>query len=76
MTVSFRLGRYLVALLWHWSGPAIIGFVFGSVLATLQIVKVVEASEDHFYQALARVIHHCGVIDLSTDTEADQGGAE
>src|SRR5690606_5058670 len=48
MTVSFRLGRYLVALLWHWAPPAIIGFAFGSVMTTFQAVEVLEAADDYF----------------------------
>jgi len=72
MTVSFRLGRYLVALLWHWAPPAVIGFAVGSALATFQIVEVLKAADDQFYQALTKVAHQCAGTDLTTDTEADQ----
>ncbi|MCI0918247.1 hypothetical protein JNA64_13830 [Pseudomonas stutzeri] len=72
MTVSFRLGRYLVALLWHWATPAAIGFAIGSVLATLQIVEVLKAADDQFYQALTKVVHQCAVTDPTADTEAEQ----
>ena len=33
MKVSFRVGRYLLALLWHWSIPFALGGVFASALA-------------------------------------------
>jgi len=72
MTVSFRLGRYLVALLWHWAPPAIIGFAIGSALVTFQIVDVLKAADDQFYQALSKVAHQCAVSDQTTDTEAEQ----
>lgn len=69
MTVSFRLGRYLVALLWHWATPAAIGF---AVLATLRIVELLKAADDQFYQALTKVAHQCAVTDPAADTEAEQ----
>ena len=72
MTVSFRLGRYLVALLWHWAPPAIIGFAFGSVMTTFQAVEVLEAADDYFYKALTQVVQQCAVTDTSTDSEAEQ----
>lgn len=72
MTVSFRLGRYLVALLWHWAPPAIIGFAFGSVMTTFQAVEVLEAADDYFYKALTQVVQQCAVTDTSVDSKAEQ----
>lgn len=54
MTVSFRIGRYLVALLWHWAPPAFIGFAVALVLTTFQMVEVLE-SFDAVYQCASVV---------------------
>lgn len=70
--MNTSIGRYLLALLWHWAPPAFIGFAIGSVLATLQIVEVLRSVDDHFYQALEMVVDQCVANALAAPAEADQ----
>ncbi|VEE15934.1 hypothetical protein [Ectopseudomonas mendocina] len=72
MTVSFRTGRYLVALLWHAFPYLCIGFAVGSIFSTLQVVKVVESVDDYFYQAMAKVVHQCAPSDPANAAAAEQ----
>lgn len=72
MTVSFRTGRYLVALLWHAFPYLCIGFAVGSIFSTLQVVKVVESVDDYFYQAMAKVVHQCAPSDRANAADAEQ----
>lgn len=77
MTVSFRAGRYLVALLWHSAPWGFIGFAVGCVFGTLQAVELLETVDDYFYQAMTKVVHQCAPSDLAnaTDTEQVKGRA-
>lgn len=70
--MNTSIGRYLLALLWHWAPPAFIGFAIGSVLATLQIVEVLRSVDDHFYQALEMVVDQCVANALAAPAEAGQ----
>ncbi|SDO77736.1 hypothetical protein [Ectopseudomonas guguanensis] len=72
MTVSFRVGRYLVALLWHAFPYLFIGFAVGSIFSTLQVVKVMESVDDYFYQAIAKVVHQCAPSDPANAADAEQ----
>lgn len=66
------VGRYLVAMLWHWAPPAFIGAAVGFVFSAWQIVEVLESVDDYFYQAMARVVHQCAPGDLSANADAEQ----
>jgi hypothetical protein len=72
MTVPFRFGRYLVALLWHSAPWGFIGFAVGSVFGTLQAVQLLESVDDSFYQAMTKVVHQCAPSDLSNAADAEQ----
>ncbi|AEB58633.1 hypothetical protein [Ectopseudomonas mendocina] len=72
MTVSFRTGRYLVALLWYASPYLCIGFAAGSLFSTLQIFKVMESVDDYFYQAMTKVVHQCAPSDPANAADAEQ----
>ncbi|MFT0632278.1 hypothetical protein ACMFY5_09170 [Pseudomonas sihuiensis] len=72
MTVSFRFGRYLVALLWHSAPWGFIGFAVGCVFGTLQAVELLESVDDSFYQAMTKVVHQCAPIDLADTADAEQ----
>ncbi|MFT0625781.1 hypothetical protein SAMN03159511_1127 [Pseudomonas sp. NFACC19-2] len=71
MTVSFRVGRYLVALLWHAFPYLLIGFAVGSIFSTLQVVKVMESVDDYFYQAMTKVVHQCAPSDPANAADSD-----
>ena len=52
MKVSFRAGRYLVALLWSWSIPGFIGCAVGYVISSWQAVEIIKASDELLFDAL------------------------
>lgn len=72
MTVSFRAGRYLVALLWSWSLPAFIGAVVGFLFSTWQVLAVLKASDELIFDALdasiTRVAESCATPPDPPDT--------
>jgi len=72
MTVSFRTGRYLVALLWHTAPWGFLGFTFGCVFGTWQAVQLLEPVDDYFYQAMAKVVHQCSPSDSANAADAEQ----
>ncbi len=72
MTVSMSIGRYLLALLWHWAPPAFIGFAIGSALATLQIIKVLQSVDDQWHAAAIQLVEHCTAQDQAAPDEAEQ----
>ena len=55
MKVSFRVGRYLLALLWHWSLPFALGGVFASVLAIQCVQEGVELLDEALDASITRV---------------------
>lgn len=59
MTVSFRSGRYLLALLWHWSLPFTFGAVFASVLAIHGVQQGVELLDEALDASIRRVTDSC-----------------
>ena len=61
MTVSFRVGRYLLALLWHWSIPFVLGGVFASVLALQGVEEGVDLLEDALDASISRVADACAL---------------
>ncbi|MEX6501707.1 hypothetical protein [Pseudomonas zhanjiangensis] len=64
MTVSFRIGRYLLALLWHWSIPFSLGGVFASVLALQGVSEGVDLLDQALDASISRVADACA---LGTD---------
>jgi hypothetical protein len=61
MTVSFRVGRYLLALLWHWSIPFVLGGAFASVLALQGVQDGVELLEGALDASITRVADACAI---------------
>lgn len=59
MTVSFRVGRYLLALLWHWSIPFTLGGVFASVLALQGVSEGVALLDQALDASISRVADAC-----------------
>lgn len=63
MKFTFRACRYLVALLWSWSLPFIVGGAAGSLFTTWQVLEVLKTSDQLFADALdasiSRVTHAC-----------------
>ncbi|WP_313553801.1 hypothetical protein [Stutzerimonas nitrititolerans] len=68
MTVS----RYLLALLWHWAPPVIIGFAIGSALATVQIIKVLESVDHQWLAAATQLVEQCTTQDQAGPADAEQ----
>lgn len=68
MKVSFRAGRYLVALLWSWSLPVVIGGAAGYSLSTWQVLEILKASDELFFDVLdaytSRVTESCSAAKL------------
>ncbi|MNF41439.1 hypothetical protein D3C84_224650 [compost metagenome] len=61
MTVSFRVGRYLLALLWHWSIPFVLGGLFASVLALQGVQEGVELLDEALDASISRVADTCAL---------------
>lgn len=61
MTVSFRVGRYLLALLWHWSIPFVLGGVFASVLALQGIEEGAAMLDEALDASINRVAEACAI---------------
>ena len=61
MTVSFRVGRYLLALLWHWSIPFVLGGVFASVLALQGVEEGVAMLDNALDASINRVAEACAI---------------
>lgn len=73
MKVSFRAGRYLVALLWSWSIPGLIGGAFGYALSTWQVLEVLKATDELFFDALDASIHRVTESCSATDPKPTSG---
>lgn len=75
MNVSFRAGRYLVALLWSWSLPAFIGGLVGYGLSTWQVLEVLKSTDELFFDALdasiSRVTESCSATDPTPTSVID-----
>ncbi|WP_394239130.1 hypothetical protein [Pseudomonas anguilliseptica] len=61
MNVSFRVARYLLALLWHWSLPFTFGAVFASVLAIQGVQEGVELLDEALDASITRVAEACAI---------------
>ncbi|HZX52400.1 MAG TPA: hypothetical protein VFE95_10360 [Pseudomonas sp.] len=61
MNVSFRVGRYLLALLWHWSIPFALGGVFASALAIQGVQEGLELFDKALDDSINRVAEACAI---------------
>jgi hypothetical protein len=59
MTVRFRTARYLVALLWHWSIPFLLGCAAAAVVTTQGVLSSVQLIDQSLDGALQRVVSSC-----------------
>lgn len=73
MTVRFRTARYLVALLWHWSVPFMLGAVTSAVMAAQGIQATVEMVNQAFDSSLQRIVASCSTAAPET---AEISGAQ
>jgi len=71
MTVRFRTARYLVALLWHWSVPFMLGAVTASLVAAQGILSTVELIDQSFDGALQRTVASCSTAAPETAEISD-----
>ncbi|ERI51133.1 hypothetical protein N878_07115 [Pseudomonas sp. EGD-AK9] len=59
MTVSFNLGRYLVALLWHWITPFLFGAIAATVVTLVGLQESIQAIGNAFEIAIGNVAESC-----------------
>ncbi len=59
MNASFRFRRYLVALLWSWSIPMMVGFFLGGVFIGYSNLTILQAADDAFIHSLEAVVDSC-----------------
>ncbi len=71
MTVTFRAGRYLVALLWHWVTPFLFGFIAATVVTLVGLQESVQAIGNAFETAIANVAKQCAPGDPANATDAE-----
>ena len=71
MTVSFRTGRYLVALLWSWSLPFLIGASLGGLYISHAHIEILEANDDLFLRSFEAVIDQCKAAPSDPANAAD-----
>ncbi|MDH0095014.1 hypothetical protein N7333_00290 [Pseudomonas sp. GD04158] len=71
MTVSFHLGRYLVALLWHWITPFLFGAIAATVVTLFGLQESVQSIGNAFETAIANVAEQCTTSDPANATDAE-----
>jgi len=59
MTVRFRTARYLVALLWHWSIPFLLGGLAAALVTTQGVLSSVQLIDQSLDGAIQRVVASC-----------------
>ena len=72
MTVSFRAGRYLAALLWHWITPFLFGAIAATVVTLVGLQESVQSIGNAFETAIANVAEQCTTSDLANAADAEQ----
>ena len=72
MTVSFHLGRYLVALLWHWITPFLFGAIAATVVTLFGLQESVQSIGNAFETAIANVAEQCTSSDPANAADAEQ----
>tara|TARA_X000001388_G_scaffold4076_2_gene2829 strand:- start:10928 stop:11233 length:306 start_codon:yes stop_codon:yes gene_type:complete len=73
MTVRFRTARYLLALLWHWSIPFLLGCTAAAVVTTQGVLSSVQLIDQSLDGALQRVVATCSTAAPET---AEISGAQ
>jgi hypothetical protein len=68
MTISFRVGRYLVLLLGNWSVPVLLGIALGTGLSTWQLTEEADLIEEILIRSIQSVVDSC---EASTDPPLD-----
>jgi hypothetical protein len=74
MTVSFRLGRYLLALLWHWATPFLFGAIAATVVTLIGLQESVQAIGNAFETAISNVAESCRAPPESASPPASVAG--
>lgn len=59
MAVTFRLSRYLVALLWAWSTPMFCGVALGIGLSIWQLTEEADLIEEVLTRSIHSVVESC-----------------
>lgn len=72
MTVSFRAGRYLVALLWHWITPFLFGAIAATVVTLVGLQEIVQSIGNAFETAIANVAEQCTTSDPANAADSEQ----
>jgi hypothetical protein len=70
MAASFRVSRYLLALLWHWSIPFVLGGVFASVLALQGVQEGVDLLDEALDASIGRVAEACSIPPKPPDSRS------
>ncbi|ARU87332.1 hypothetical protein [Pseudomonas sp. M30-35] len=67
---AFRTARYLVALLWHWSIPFVLGCLAASVVSLMGIQQGLMQVTDVLDEAIQQAVQACGVADQPPDSRS------
>lgn len=59
MKVSFRIGRYLVALLWSWLPPLFLGFMLSAVVTVWSLEESADLLGEVLDASITRVAESC-----------------
>lgn len=71
MTVSFRTGRYLVALLWHTAPYVVLGMFISSFVYAVFVVQLTASFKEELQQVLTAA-QQCAPSDPANATDAEQ----
>lgn len=64
--------RYLLALLWHWAPPALIGFAIGASFALLAFLQVLETADEQLQAAAIQLVEHCTLQNQTAPADPSQ----
>ncbi|MFK4072370.1 hypothetical protein ACI2KX_01515 [Ectopseudomonas khazarica] len=70
MTVSFRVGRYLVALLWHSAPYVVLGMFISSFVYAVFVVQLTASFKEELQQVLTAA-QQCAPIDPANAADAE-----
>ncbi|MFG0585466.1 hypothetical protein ACF8C1_19800 [Pseudomonas sp. zjy_9] len=71
MTVSFRVGRYLVALLWHSAPYVALGMFISSFVYAVFVVQLTASFKEELQQVLTAA-QQCGPSDPTNAADPEQ----
>tara|TARA_Y100001951_G_scaffold105223_1_gene120825 strand:+ start:2339 stop:2647 length:309 start_codon:yes stop_codon:yes gene_type:complete len=71
MTVSYRVGRYLVALLWHSTPYVVLGMFISSFVYAVFVVQLTASFKEELQQVLTAA-QQCGPSDPTNATAPEQ----